>query len=173
MNNNFKIESFQEDILSIIKTNDMKNIMKAYTFIYDNRFNKKITPYLCYQFRIIYKNIVQILLDEISLNKNDEDVLRRNILLSLHKYYTKKKILDKIFYNFKYCICDKCFKIGSIKHISEELFEKKFKDIPPQYLKYDKKDFDIHIENCKNSLLLKEKIIEDKEFFKRNIFSYF
>lgn len=173
MNNNYKIESFQEDILSIIKNNEIKNIMKAYTFIYDNRVNKKITPYLCYQFRIIYRNIVQIFLDAISLNIDDKNVLRRNVLLSLHQYYTKKKILDKIFYNFKYCVCDKCFKIGSIKHISEELFKKKFKDVPQKFLEYNKKDLEIYIENCKNSLLLKEKIIEDKEFFKRNIFSYF
>lgn len=169
-----EINTFQKKVLRIIEENKILDIMKAYTFIYDNRFNKKRIINSCYIFRKIYKNIIEILLNELNivLEESDKYILKRNIQLILHKYYKKKIVLDKIYHNFKFCICERCSKIGSIKNISEELFHNKFKNIPVEYLKYNRKEIEAHIKDCKNSLLLKDKIIQDNEFFKRNIFCY-
>jgi hypothetical protein len=169
-----EINTFEKKVLRIIEENNLLDIMKAYTFIYNNRVNKKCISNSCFTFRNIYKKINEILLSELNiiLEEKDNYIFKRNIQLLLHKYYKKKNVLDKIYYNFKFCICQKCSKIGSIKNISEKLFQKKFKNIPVEYLQYNKKEIEAHIQDCKNSLLLKHKIIEDHEFFKRNIFCY-
>ena len=63
--------------------------------------------------------------------------------------------------------------IGTISNIHDNLFQKYFKNVPSSILEYDHKKIKEYIQNCKNSLILKEKIITDNEFFKRNIFCYF
>jgi len=174
--NHSNLHQFEKDILELLEHNNIISniqIMKAYTFIYNNKFIKKET---CFQFRNIYKNFINFLLQQIVI-QFDEDlsIFRRSIQLQLHKYYTKKKIIDKIFFNFNYCSCNKCLtSMGTISEIHDNLFKFKFQNAPDYYvMKYDSKKIKEYIKNCKNSLILKSKLIDSNEFFKRNIFCYF
>ena len=172
--NNSDLDLFENDILQLFDNNQISNlkIMEAYTFIYNNKFIKSKT---CFKFRNIYKKIIKMLLQQIIiLNDTDLSIFRRSIQLQLHKYYKKKKYIDKIFFNFNYCSCNQCLStIGTISNIHDNLFQKYFQHIPSSFLVYDHKKIKEYIQNCKNSLLLKSKIINDNEFFKRNIFCYF
>lgn len=154
------IDNFENNILSIINNNDklqLKEIMMCYTYIYKNTKESK-------EFVTIYKNIIKRLIDDIKIIKDkDKSIYYRNIQLELYKYYNKKKILDKIYFNFKYYDCN---------YISNNMFDEKFKDVPKEYLECDIIKIKKYITNCKNSLVLKNVLINDNEFFKRNIFCY-
>lgn len=172
--NHSNLHQFENDILELLYQNNISNvkIMQAYTFIYNNKFIKKET---CFQFRNIYKNVINFLLEQIVI-QFDEDlsIFRRRIQLQLHKYHMKKKIIDKMFFNFNYCFCNKCFStMGTISEIHDNLFKIKFQNAPDYVMKYDSKKIKEYIKNCKNSLILKSKLIDSNEFFKRNIFCYF
>ena len=172
--NNSDLHQFENNIFELFNNNQISNlqIMQAYTFIYNNKFIKNK---ICFKFRNIYKKIIKILLKQIRIiHDSDLSIFRRSIQLQLHKYYKNKQILDKIFFNFNYCSCNQCLtSINTISNIHDNLFQKYFRNVPSCILEYDHKKIKEYIENCKNSLILKDKIITDNEFFKRNIFCYF
>lgn len=165
---------FKEKCLTSIYSNNLKEIMALYTIIFNYKLSRR-NKY-CYSFKNLYKEIIEILLKQIiikyDLNPNIE---KRNIQLQLHRYCQYKKNLDKIFYNFRYCSCYNCLKLGHLNDIHDNMFKNKFINTTPQYLDYKKKNIVEYIENCYNSLIIKDKInlFEDKEFMKRNIFCFF
>lgn len=173
--NDSNLDQFENDILYSLKHNNISNaeIMQAYTFIHNNKNNKEI----CFQFRNIYQNVINFLLEQIVI-KFDEDssIFRRRIQLQLHKYHMKKKTIDKMFFNFKDCFYNKCLSstMGTISEIHDNLLTIKFQNVSDYVIKYDSKKIKEYIKNCKNSLILKSKLIDSSnEFFKRNIFCYF